>query len=134
MAVITAETPSGAGPATRAVYETYRRDLGAHRRWRIVDRSVTVVLAAAVVLGLASIAVAALGLDLPLVVSVCPIGLLVAWLLWRQEILTLLGRRAEPVFPTQMLEIALGADEAARNPRPFGSLPVSMRTYRPEHR
>ena len=131
---MTPDTPAGAGPATRAVYETYHRDLAAHRRWTIADRSVTVALVGGTLLGLASILFTAAGITLPPVASVSPIGLLVAWLLWREEILTVLGRPGEPRFPSQMLAIALEADDAARNPRPFGSVPPSMRTFRPEVR
>ena len=128
------DAPTGAGPATRAVYDTYRRDLAAHRRWTIADRTVTTVLAGSTFLGLANVLFTLAGVSLPAVASMSPIGLLVAWVLWRKEILTLLGRPGEPRFPTQMLAIALDADEAARNPRPFGSAPPSMRTFRPEHR
>lgn len=128
------DAPTDAGPAVRSVYETYRRDLAAHRRWTIADRTVTVVLVGSTLLGLSSILFALAGVTVPPVASVSPIGLLVAWLLWRREILTLLGRPGEPRFPHQMLAIAIDADEAALTPRPFGSAPPSMRAFRPDHR
>ena len=71
---------------------------------------------------------------MPLAASVSPFGLLGGWLLWRDQILTLLGRPGKPRFPTQMLEIALRADEAARAPHPFGTLPAAVQTSRTENR
>ncbi|MEP7763966.1 hypothetical protein [Sanguibacter sp. 25GB23B1] len=67
--MITSQPPSGAGPATRAVYEAYHRDVGARRRRVVAERSIVTAVAV-----------------------------------------------------------------AAQTPHPFGSLPASVPTFRPENR
>lgn len=132
MPVITSEAPSGAGPATRAVYASYHRELEERRRWVVAER---LILAVVAITGLLVLAAGPLGLSeavAPLVV-ISPFGILGGWLVWRDQILTLLGRPAEPRFPTQMLEIALRADGAARPSRPFDSFPADSPAVRAEN-
>ena len=126
--------PLGTGRATRAVLEEYQRGLDAHRRWTIATKVTTVVLVAATVLTMVVTAVAVFGILAPWWVSVSPIPLLAAWLLWHDEITALLGRAGEPQYPRQMLELAARTDAAETSPRVFGSVPATMRVYRPDER
>ncbi|MBI9115337.1 hypothetical protein [Sanguibacter suaedae] len=131
---MTPAEPHSAGRAVRAVFAEHARAVAVARRWTIAVRTVTLLLLAATLLGLVGSLRLVQGASVPWPMTVSPLALLVGWLLWKDEICTLLGRPAEPRFPHGMLRIAVDADTAEANPRPFGSVPASMRTYRPESR
>jgi hypothetical protein len=130
---MTESPPTAAGPATRAVLEQYHHTLARHRRRVITDRVILGVLVlwtlAGFVLSVASLG----GPPVPLALRVSPIPLLILWLVLKDRIATALGSPGVPQFPQHMLEIAAQQDAAAANPRPFGSVPPSMRVYHPEH-
>ena len=116
------------GPAARAVMRRHDAALAKYRRWKIASRIVTCVLIAAALLPVVAILIIANGLGSASVLNFVPAGLLVPWLLWNDEILSLLGRPGCPQFPAEMLRIAQADDDRAANPQPFGSLPPDPRS------
>ena len=115
------------GPSARAVMAQHKAAVARYRRWTIGIRVVTIALIVAAVLPFAAIVLNVNGADTPSVLDLLPSGLLIPWLLWKTEILTLLGRPGYPHFPTEMLRLAETSDHRAANPQPFGSVPPDPR-------
>ena len=122
------------GPAVRAVLAEYERKLRTHRRWSKAERAITAVLAVGTVWALVAGGLGFAGvLHVPWYLAYSPLPLLVVWLYRRQDLLERLGVPRAPSFPQAMIEIAAAADAQAATPRPFGSLPPTMRVHNPEH-
>lgn len=115
------------GPAARAVMERHDAAVKRYRRWTIATRGVTGLLVLAAILPFVAMLVIVNGLDIPPAVNFVPAGLLVPWLIWNDEILSLLGRPGYPHFPAEMLRIAQDDDQRAAHPQPFGSVPPDPR-------
>lgn len=120
-------TSAGMGPSARAVLARHDAAVAQYRRWTVAARVVTGALVVSAVLPFAALVVATNGFDTPMILNFIPVGLLIPWLLWNDEILTLLGRPGHPHFPGEMLRIAQDNDRRAANPQPFGSLPPDPR-------
>lgn len=118
---------AGMGPAARAVLKRYEADVARYRRWKIASHVVTALLVAAFLLPLVAVFIIANGLGSASALNFVPAGLLIPWLLWNDEILSLLGRPGCPQYPTEMLRIAERDDHRAASPQPFGSMPPDPR-------
>jgi hypothetical protein len=130
---MTERPPTATGPATQAVLERYRRELARHRRRVITDR---VVVGAFILWALTGLVLSVAKLGGPPISPVLrfsPIPLLILWLVLKNRIASVLGSPGQPQLPIQLLEIAAQQDAATANPRPFGSVPPSMRVYHPEN-
>ena len=115
------------GPAVRAVMAQYTADVARYRRWKLATWVVTTALIVAAFL---PFAVILLSSDVAPTVSALTFvnsGLLIAWLVWKNQILTFLGRPRRPHFPTEMRRIAEAADQRAATPQPFGAVPPDPR-------
>ncbi len=120
------------GPAVRAVLDRYEQDVARHRRWRRADRVVTAALAVGSVWAVVAAVLGVVGvLQVPWYLAYSPLPLLAVWLFRRQDVLDMLGAPGEPQYPLSLLEMAAAADAEAANPRPFGSVPPTMRVYDP---
>lgn len=115
------------GPAARRVMERHEAAVTRYRRWTIAARAATVTLIVVALVPFVAMAFIANGLGTPTALNFVPTGLLVPWLLWRDDVLTLLGRPGYPSFPGEMLRIAQQDDDRAANPLPFGSVPPDPR-------
>ncbi|SDC22267.1 hypothetical protein SAMN05216410_1417 [Sanguibacter gelidistatuariae] len=120
-------TSAGMGPAARAVITTHEAAMARYRRWTFATRAITIALIVAAVLPFVAMVVVVSGLGTPTLLNFVPVGLLVSWLLRKDEILTLLGRPGYPQFPATTLALAQDSDARAANPQPFGSLPPGPR-------
>lgn len=118
---------AGMGPAARAVLARHDAAVATYRRWTLATRAVTVLLVVSAVLPFVAMLLVADGSGAPTALNFLPTGLLVPWVLWKSEILGVLGRPGFPHFPAEMLRIAREDDERAANPQPFGALPPDPR-------
>lgn len=120
-------TSTGMGPAARAVLAQHNAVVARYRRWTIATRVITGVLIVAAILPFVAMLIIVNGLGTATALNFVPAGLLVPWLLWKDHILTVLGRPGYPHFPSGMLAIAQESDAQAAHPQPFGSLPPDPR-------
>lgn len=120
-------TSAGMGPAARKVLAAHDAAVARYRRWTIATRVVTIALVVAALLPFVAMMIILNELGTATALNFVPAGLLVPWLFWKDNILTLLGRPGYPHFPAGLLAIAQENDHQAANPQPFGSLPPDPR-------